>query len=872
MSQKDSYNDAPTPMLRQYQRIKSEHPDSILMFRLGDFYEMFFDDAIIASNILDITLTSRNKKDPDPIPLCGVPYHSVEPYIARLLASGKKVAICDQVEDPKLAKGVVKREVTRVFTPGVVSDGLGLDASSHNFLASISNDGEMLGLAIADVSTGFFQASEFATPEELMEELSRTDPRELIVMDDWSQAPTREQISKRFPGLLFTTMPQTSFETAQLSDIGGGQQIASELPAAARAASGALSYIHETQKGRPAQITEIKKGQSGRSMRFDESTRRSLELTETMQGGEREGSLLHALDRTSTAAGARMLRRHVLYPLTDPVDIRARQGAVEAILTDVELLRGLPEALGRIYDIERIVARASAGSANARDLVALRESLAAISGIKGMLANTNGWLGKLARSLDACEELAGEIERTVPDDPPFTVREGGIIREGVSGELDELRDAVANGKRIIASIEAEEREATRIPSLKVKYNKVFGYYLEVTNTHRDKVPKHYIRKQTLTGAERYITPKLKEHEERVLGAGERMRALEYEIFVGLRGKVVGNAARLQRSASSTARIDALVSLARVAGEYDYVRPEVDEGDAIEISEGRHPIVERANPAERFVPNDVRIDGEECRLMMITGPNMAGKSTVMRQTALIVLMAQMGSFVPAASARIGVCDRIFTRVGASDALAQGQSTFMVEMSEAALILREATPRSLIIIDEIGRGTSTFDGLAIAWAVAEEIHDSVRARTMFATHYHELTELALTKPAIKNYHVAVREWNDQVIFLRRLVPGSTSHSYGIQVARLAGLPDSVIDRSTEVLANLEEGEFDDGGRPRIGTTHSGGGDASGVNQFQLFARNENSEIVDKLSEIDATAITPIEALNMLHELITSVTRKS
>jgi DNA mismatch repair protein MutS len=732
----------------------------------------------------------------------------------------------------------------------------------------MSNDGEMLGLAIADVSTGFFQVSEFATPEELMEELGRTGPRELVVTDDWSRLPTREQISRRFPGLLFTAMPQASFETAQLSDIGGGQQIASELPAAARAAAGALSYIHETQKGRPAQITEIKKGQSSRSMRLDESTRRSLELTDTMLGGEREGSLLHALDRTATAAGARMLRRHVLYPLTDPVDIRARQGAVEAILTDVDLLRSLPDALGKIYDIERIVARASAGSANARDLVALRESLAAISGIKGTLAKTNGWLGKLARSLDACDELAEEIERTVAEDPPFTIREGSIIREGISGELDELREAVANGKRIIASIEAEERKATRIPSLKVKYNRVFGYYLEVTNTHRDKVPEHYIRKQTLTNAERYITPKLKEHEERVLGAGERMRSLEYEIFVGLREKVVVLAARLQRSASSMARIDALVSLARIAGEYDYVKPEVDDGDAIEIREGRHPIVERVNPAERFVPNDVRIDGEECRLMMITGPNMAGKSTVMRQTALIVLMAQMGSFVPAASARVGVCDRIFTRVGASDALAQGQSTFMVEMSEAALILREATPKSLIIIDEIGRGTSTFDGLAIAWAVAEEIHDSVRARTMFATHYHELTELALTKTAIKNYHVAVREWNDQVIFLRRLVPGSTSHSYGIQVARLAGLPDSVIDRSTEVLANLEEGEFDEGGRPRIGTPHSGEGEVGGADQFQLFARHENSEIARKLREIDATAITPIEALNILHKLTKKV----
>jgi len=851
-------------MLRQYQRIKSEHPDSILMFRLGDFYEMFFDDAVIASNILDITLTSRNKKDPDPIPLCGVPYHSVDPYIARLLEAGRKVAICDQVEDPKLAKGVVRREVTRVLTPGVVSDGMGLDGSRHNFLASISGDGDLLGLAVADVSTGFFQVAEFSTPEELMEELGRTGPRELVVTEGWSRKPTLEQMSRKFPGLLFTSMPEGSFATKAIAGIGGGVRIASDMPAAARAAAGALAYIYQTQKGLPAQITEIKAGQATRSMRLDESTRKSLELVETMQRGEREGSLLHALDRTSTAAGARMLRRHVLYPLTDPKDIRARLDAVEAILADAELMRSLPDMLRRVYDIERIVARASAGSANARDMVALRQSLEAISEIKSSLSQASGWLAKLARSLDACEGLAGDIGQTVSDDPPFTVREGGIIREGVSEELDELRAAVASGKKVIASIEAEERKATGIHSLKVKYNRVFGYYLEVTNAHRDKVPEHYIRKQTLTNAERYITPRLKEYEERVLGAGERMRSLEYEIFVGLRERVVKEAARLQKTASSAARIDALVSLARVAHEHDYVKPVVDDGDVIEIREGRHPIVERTNPSERFVPNDVRIDGEECRLMMITGPNMAGKSTVMRQTALIVLMAQMGSFVPAMSARIGVCDRIFTRVGASDALAQGQSTFMVEMSEAALILREATPKSLIIIDEIGRGTSTFDGLAIAWAVAEEIHDSVRARTMFATHYHELTELALTKTAIKNFHVAVREWNDQVIFLRRLVPGSTSHSYGIQVARLAGLPETVIERSREVLANLEEGEFDESGRPRIGSAHAEGGHSETADQFQLFAKNEDGEIMESLKGIDATAITPIEALNVLHEL--------
>ena len=872
MIQKNHYNEEPTPMLRQYRRIKDSHPDSILMFRLGDFYEMFYDDAVIAANILDITLTSRNKNDPNPIPLCGVPYHSVEPYIAKLLESGRKVAICDQVEDPKTAKGVVKREVTRVLTPGIIADGLGLDSSSHNFLASVSSDGESLGLAIADVSTGFFQAQEFISPQDLIEELMRAAPRELVIDEGWSAAPTRDEMSRRLPGVLFTAMSAERFEPAHVMDVGGGAELVRELPVAARAAAAALSYIDETQRGRPAQIREVRRGHGSFSMRFDASTRRSLELVETMRAGEREGSLLWALDRTSTAAGARMLRRWVLYPLTDVAEIRERSDAVETVITDATLLGTLPTVLGKIYDIERILGRAASSGANARDLNALKESLEAAAEIMSLVEGTAGLIGRLAKSLDACSDLASEIASKIADEPPLTIREGGLIREGVDTGLDAMRDGVANGKRTIASIEAKEREATGIPTLKVRYNKVFGYYLEVTNTHRDKVPEHYIRKQTLTNAERYITPELKEHEERVLGAGEKIRALEYEIFAALRERVVDETARLQGTANGIARIDSIVSLARVAGEYNYVKPVVADDDVIEIREGRHPIVERANPSERFVPNDVKLDGEETRLMLITGPNMAGKSTVMRQTALIVLMAQMGSFVPATEARIGVCDRIFTRVGASDALSEGQSTFMVEMSEAALILGEATPKSLIIIDEIGRGTSTFDGLAIAWAVAEDIHDRVRARTMFATHYHELTELAQTKSAIRNYQIAVREWNGQVIFLRRLTTGATSHSYGIQVAKLAGLPDKVIARAGEVLSNLEEGEYDEVGRPRIASSHVGGVEDHNAEQYQLFAGRHSSEVEERLREIDATAITPIEALNLLHELITAVNRGS
>ncbi len=847
-------------MLRQYLRIKSEHPDSILMFRLGDFYEMFYDDAVIASNILDITLTSRNKNDPSPIPLCGVPHHSVEPYIAKLLESGRKVAICDQMEDPKLAKGVVKREVTRVLTPGVVADGLGLDAADHNFLAGISGEGSSLGLAIADVSTGLFEASEFADPKELLEELARTSPREVVMSEGFSGPPSLDEMEGRLPGTLFTRVADGDLEGGTLAGLEGADELVRDLPQAAMAARGAYSYICATQKGRPAQLSKITRAQGCRTMRLDEATRRGLELTSTMREGERTGSLLHALDRTSTAAGARMLRRFVLYPLTDPSEIGRRLDAVGALVEGPELIGKLAEGLGRIYDVERILARASSGSANARDMIALGGSLAAAAEIRSLVGGSDGLLGDLASEIDPMEELAGEIASKISDDPPLAVKEGGIIREGVSPELDDLRQAVADGKRIISGIESSERRATGIGSLKVRYNRVFGYYIEVTNAHRDKVPDRYMRKQTLTNAERYITPELKEHEERVLGAGERMNALEYEIFTALRERAVECTARLQRTAQAVARLDVLVSLARVAGEHDYARPLVDDGDAIDIRGGRHPIVERANPSERFVPNDVVLGGDGTRLMMITGPNMAGKSTVMRQTALIVLMAQIGSFVPAASARIGVVDRIFTRVGASDALAQGQSTFMVEMSEAALILREATPKSLIIIDEIGRGTSTFDGLAIAWAVAEDIHDRVRARTMFATHYHELTELALTKTAIENFNIAVREHGGEVVFLRKLVAGSTPHSYGIHVARLAGLPEGVIARAGEVLKNLEEGEFDDVGRPRIGTRHG----VPDESQYQLFAGRGESELEKRLKGVDADAMTPIEALNMVHEL--------
>jgi DNA mismatch repair protein MutS len=871
MSHGSLSNDAATPLLRQYREIKSQYPDAILLFRLGDFYEMFYDDAIIASKLLDITLTSRNRNDPNPVPLCGVPFHSVEPYIAKLLEFGKKVAVCDQMEDPALAKGIVRREVTRVVTPGVVTDGVGLVAESHNFLAGIEESGGTYGLALADASTGFFQASEFPSSKELIEELCRSAPRELLFAKRGEASPTSALgLESRLPSMLSTALPQADFEPAVLARIEGGAALARDLPVAGAAAAGVLSYLTATQFGKIGQITRILRGEPKGVMRLDEASMRNLELTRTVREGQREGSLLWAIDRSSTATGSRMLRRWLLYPLTDPRRICARLDAVEAIVQELSLLRGLPEVLRRIYDIERLASRTATAQAHARDLVAIRDSLGAAGELRTLLAGQQGLLGELSAAIDPCPVLAAAIGDRLVDDPPLTLRDGGFIRSGVSPMLDEIRFAIAHGKETIAAIEAQERAATGIGSLKVRFNKVFGYYLEVTNANRDKVPEHYIRKQTLANAERYITPELKEYEEKVLGGEERARALEYELFTMLREEVAAATPILQRNAEAIASIDALTSLARIAAEYDYVKPAVDDGLLLDIREGRHPIVERMNTSSRFVPNDVRLDGEELSFLMVTGPNMAGKSTVMRQTALIVLLAQMGSFVPARAAHIGVVDRIFTRVGASDALAAGQSTFMVEMSEAATILREATQRSLVIIDEIGRGTSTFDGLAIAWAVAEDLHDRIRARTLFATHYHELTELALTKPRIQNFHVAVREWNGQVIFLRRLVPGATSRSYGIAVASLAGLPAPVIGRATEVLANLEEGELDEVGRPRLASSHTPPA-ADPAAQYQLFqAHPRIAELEERLRSLDTDALTPLQALTLLHEFKSSMAR--
>ncbi|MBI4126114.1 MAG: DNA mismatch repair protein MutS [Deltaproteobacteria bacterium] len=772
MTNESSFENA-TPMLKQYALIKAEHPDSILMYRLGDFYEMFFDDAVESSKILGITLTTRNRNDPNPVPLCGVPFHAVEPYIAKLVDAGKRVAICDQVEDPATAKGVVKREVTRLVTPGVILDATTLDAKRDNFLAAVEVKDDGYDLAVVDISTGRHEAGGCSSWGLLIEELTRCEPREILIPTSIPEGH-RQELAIRFPAML-----QTSWS------------------------DGVMAYLEQTQRGSIRHLQEVRPLGGGRTMRLDEVTKRNLELVTTLQGEERTGSLLGLLDRTKTAMGGRLLRSWILSPLLRHEEIAGRLDAVEALMGTPATLATLTESLAAVYDLERIASRVAMGTANARDCVALARSLEPVPAMKALLLDLRIQNAGL-RIQDCGEDIRERITRTLVDDPPIGLRDGGIIRDGLSPELDELRKIAHHGKDVIAGIEAKEREATGISSLKVRFNKVFGYFLEVTHTHRDKVPHHYIRKQTLVGAERYITPELKEYEEKVLGAEEKMLALEYRLFCELRDEIATCVRRLQQTARVLAELDALASLAVIARDSGYVRPEVVDDMTLEIVEGRHPIVERMPMQERFVPNDVMIGDAEGRLMMITGPNMAGKSTVMRQVALICLMAQIGSYVPARRARIGLVDRIFTRIGAADALARGQSTFMVEMTEAAVILREATRRSLVIIDEIGRGTSTFDGLAIAWAVAEDLATRVKARTLFATHYHELTELADTLPAVHNFHIAVREEKGEIIFLRRLLPGSTPHSFGIHVAKLAGLPADVISRANHVLKELERGK--------------------------------------------------------------------
>lgn len=822
-------------MMKQYWEIKGRYPDkdTILFFRLGDFYEMFFDDAEVASKILDIALTSRNKKNENPVPLCGIPFHSAENYIAKLLNHGKKVAICEQVEDPALATGIVKRDVIRVITPGTVTDPDSLEAKRHNYLAAINQSNGRWGFAVIDVTTGLFRAAEFANLRKLGDEIASLEPSEVILSRSAAESGALGKGDGILKGIVFTILDDPKFDPTLLKRVVGEADFL-KVPDAAQAAAGAIChYVEYAAGGVLNHIRGIDIYETRQFMIVDESTKRNLELTRTIVDGSRHGSLLWLLDQTITPMGARLMREWLFHPLTDCARINSRLDAVETFLSDLILCEDISGVLSKVSDLERIAGRIAMETAGARDLASLKNSLKALPQLLDIKKDAEGLLREIFKNLDPLEEVAARIEAALVPEPPLGLKEGGLINKGFSAELDELRKISGEGKGFIAGLEAEEKRRTGINSLKVRYNRVFGYYIEVTHTHKDKIPENYIRKQTLTNAERYVTPELKHFEEKVLGAEEKSRALEYELFSRLRFELAGYLPRIKKTAAYLARLDVLVSLAGLARKNRYTRPEINNSAEIEIKDGRHPIIEKINTGDRFVPNDVYLNDTTDRLLIITGPNMAGKSTVMRQVALIVLMAQMGGFVPAAGAKIGIVDRIFTRVGASDNIMRGLSTFMMEMQEASAILSEATEKSLIIIDEIGRGTSTFDGLAIAWAVAEYIHDHIKAKTLFATHYHELTDLQLTKKGVKNFNIAVKEWNDKIIFLHKIVPGGVSHSYGIQVAQLAGLPRPVVERAREVLANLETGELDEVGLPKIAYSRAERGNipANG-NQLQLF----------------------------------------
>ena len=861
-----------TPLMRQYTQIKSRYKDSILFFRMGDFYEMFNEDAKVASRALQIALTKRGKSGGMDIPLCGVPFHAAEPYIAKLIRQGFKVAVCEQVEDPRKAKGIVKREVIRVVTPGTVLEQGMLEERENHYLASWAAVNGGAGLSFLDLTTGAFLLTEKRgehLADFVLDRFGTYEPKELIVPEEIKGSPLLQQILREYPRLPVQYMEGWAFEgseayrkltrhfnTTTLQGFG-----CEEFALGIAAAGALLRYAEETQKGSAPHILGIRALRDGDRMFLDVSTIKNLELVRSNLDGGKRGALLGVLDRTRTAMGGRTLRNFLLSPLLDPQEIRKRQDAVAELFENPQALNDLRDQMKEVHDMERLIGRATLGVANARDLLALASSLSPLPVIRAMMGRLESpLLAELHGEIDDLQDLFRLIQEAIHDDPPNTIREGRVIRDGYSGELDELRNIGREGKNWIARLENQERARSGINNLKVRYNKVFGYYIEVTRSNLGEVPEDYIRKQTLVNAERFITPELKEYEAKVLGAEERIIELEMELFARVRESVSKEAPRVQKTAGALAILDALSSLAEAARENRYVRPEITGETGIVIRDGRHPVIEAMEGADPFVPNDTVMDTESQRLLIITGPNMAGKSTYMRQVALIVLMAQMGGFVPAGEARIGIVDRIFTRVGASDALVRGQSTFMVEMNETANILHNATGRSLIILDEIGRGTSTFDGISIAWAVAEFIHDRIRARTLFATHYHELTELAMTLNGVRNYNIAVKEWNDQVIFLRKIVDGGADKSYGIQVARLAGLPPGVIERSREVLANLEKSELDETGEPVI--AHSENKEKA-LHQPDLFAARPHP-VIQEIKELDLQTMTPLQALNLLAEL--------
>jgi len=852
-------------MIKQYLQIKSQYPDSILFFRMGDFYEMFFEDAQIGSKELDIALTSRDKGEKDSVPLCGVPYFTAETYISKLLKKGYKVALCDQVEDPKLAKGIVKREVVRVFTPGLTTDSIHLGTGENNYLMGFFAEGEVFGLALLDISTGELKACQISGFDPFLNEVLRNEPKEILLLKKFQEHPCFEKFKKVFENGLINILDNSKFDSIHtLDEIQGGSTL-QRAPLAALAAEMVLRYAEENQKKPLSHIRPLSFYRVQDFMVIDEVTKRNLELTQPLFERGQKGSFFWVLDETMTAMGGRKLKQWLNYPLIDIGEIERRLEGVSELKEKKIERKQLRESLKGIQDIERLTARIYLGHANARDLVGLKNSLKNLPILKTTLQSFVAPMVKqVASEIEDFDDLFRLLEASIVENPPLTIKEGGIIKPHYDKELDGLREIGKEGKGWILQLEAKERKETGISSLKVRYNQVFGYYIEVTKSNLHLVPDHYIRKQTLVNAERFITPELKEFEAKVLGAEEAICQLEYRLFEDIRKKVSDATPRLQKTASAIAITDILASMADIADRYDYIRPIVDEGDEIIIRDGRHPVLERMGLSERFIPNDTQMNNQEHQILIITGPNMAGKSTYLRQVALIILMAQMGCFVPAKEAQIGVVDRIFTRIGALDNIMRGQSTFMVEMMETARILSQATSRSLVVLDEIGRGTSTFDGLSIAWAVAEYLHDhsSFRPKTLFATHYHELTELVLTKERVKNYNMAVKEWGGEIIFLRKIVEGGTNRSYGIQVARLAGLPQKVIDRAKEILSNLEKSELDAMGMPKIATTKMVISKPHTPSQLSLFVQPD--PIRSELKKLKIDRLTPLEAINILDEL--------
>ena len=855
-----------TPMQRQYQTIKEQNKDCILFFRLGDFYEMFNEDAKTAARELDLTLTTRDRGKPkeEQTPMCGVPFHSVDAYIARLVAKGYKVAICEQMEDPAQAKGIVEREITHIVTPGTVTDSCMLDESRNNYMACICGDAGRFGLAFCDVSTGAFFATVCADAASAASELGRFSPSEVIRYGSGTDSETLNQTLFLRLGCCVDEGKREDFVLAEceaLLEKHFGASLAqlgiAGLNCCVMACGVLLKTLLWVQKNDLTHIRELQFYTSGRFMELDLDARRNLELTETMRGKEKKGSLLWVLDKTRTSMGSRMMRSWLEKPLLDPAEITRRHAAVED-LVNTTIVRGeLSQALSEVSDLERVMTRIVTGSANCRDLLGLARGCRALPEVKLQLSRLDApLLVRLEQSIDTLEDCAELIEKTIVDEPPLTIREGGIIRVGANPEADRLRDIMEGGSGTIAAIEASERERTGIRTLKVGYNRVFGYYIEVSKSFMNQVPPEYIRKQTLANCERYITQELKELETQVLTAKDRLTALEYQIFTRLREHLAAQASRVQSSAAAVAAADCLCALANVAVARNYCRPEITLGSELSITDGRHPVVEVMLKDALFVPNDTRLGSEDTQVAIITGPNMAGKSTYMRQVALIVLMAQMGSFVPARSARIGLVDRVFTRIGASDDLASGQSTFMVEMAEVASILKYATSRSLLILDEIGRGTSTYDGMAIARAVLEHTANprKLGAKTLFATHYHELSTIENELPNVKNYNIAVKKRGNDMIFLRKIIPGATDDSYGVEVAKLAGLPNSVVNRAREILRELEQGAS------RTAPQTPADEPDDQISMMDMTALR----LREALEAITVETLTPIEAMNELYKL--------